>query len=182
MDVIGGVSGLLGAFGLASAAGLNAYIPLLVVGVLARTGYASLGEPYALLASTPVLVVLAVLGLIDFVADKVPAVDHVVHAASQNSVLRDVHPAVALAAGFVLAGGFHATRAALRPVATTTTAGLGNPALSLAEDVTSAVLSVLAFVAPLLVLALLLVLVYGAVRAWKAIRAGLRYNRAGKTP
>jgi hypothetical protein len=44
------------------------------------------------------------------------------------------------------------------------------------------VLSVLAFVAPLLVLALLLVLVYGAVRAWKAIRAGLRYNRAGKTP
>lgn len=179
-------SHLLSAFGLSSAAGLNAYIPLLLVGVLGRFGYVTLEGPYAQLAGTPVLAVLSVLALVDFVADKIPAVDHIVHVvgalvhpvagaivfASQNSLINDVHPAVALAAGFVLAGGFHATRAAVRPVATATTAGVGNPVISFAEDVISFLLSLLALLAPLIALVLLLVLLFGVVRAWRAIRRG----------
>lgn len=43
----------------------------------------------------------------------------------------------------------------MRPASTTLTAGLGNPVLSLAEDVASFALSVLAVVAPLLAVLLL---------------------------
>ena len=90
--------------------------------------------------------------------------------ASQNSVLRDLHPAVALAAGFLLAGGFHATRAAARPVATTTTAGMGNPVVSFIEDAISLTLTLLALFAPILAFALLVLLVVAVVRAWRAVR------------
>lgn len=186
------VTNLLSAFGLGSAAGLNAYIPLLAVGLLSRAGYTQLSEPYTLLASTPVLALLGVLALVDFVADKVPAVDHVAHAvgtvvypvagaivfASQNSVLNHVHPALALGAGFVLAGGLHATRAAVRPAATTLTAGVGNPVVSAVEDAASLTLTVLAFVAPVAAFALMLLLVIGVVQAWRRVRRW----RSGRRP
>ena len=175
---------LFSGFGLSSAAGLNAYIPLLAVGVLGRFDYLTLQNPYAVLESTPALAILAVLALIDFVADKVPAVDHVTHVigalvnpiagaivfASQSNLITEVHPALALGAGFVMAGSFHATRAAIRPVATATTAGIGNPVLSFLEDVTSLLLSILAIFAPLIAFVLFLVLLFVIVRAWRTVR------------
>ena len=187
MDLLAPISGLLSAFGLSSAAGLNAYIPLLTIGLLARFHYVHLQEPYALLASTPALIIIAVLAVVDFVADKVPAVDHVAHTvgafvhpvagaivfASQNNVLRDIHPAVALSAGFILAGGFHATRAALRPLATTTTAGAANPVFSFVEDAFSLTLSVLAFLAPVITFVLVLVCLFLVVKTWRGIRRRL---------
>jgi hypothetical protein len=184
VDVVAPITSLLSAFGLSSAAGLNAYIPLLAVGLLSRFGGATLAEPYHALASTPILILLGTLALIDFVADKLPAVDHAVHAigaiihpvagaivfASQNSVLSNVHPALALGTGLVLAGGFHATRAAARPVATTTTAGVGNPIVSAIEDVVSLTLTLLALFAPVVAFVLLALLTIGVVRAWRAVR------------
>lgn len=184
MDAITAISNMFSAFGLSSAAGLNAYIPLLAVGLLSRYSYISLQNPFDLLASTPVLAILVVLALIDFVADKVPAVDHVTHLigglispvagaivfASQNNIVSEIHPALALGAGFVMAGGFHATRAAIRPVATATTAGIGNPVLSLIEDIVSLLLSILAFVAPLIAFVLFLVLLFVIYRAWRSVR------------
>lgn len=184
MDAITAISSMFSAFGLSSAAGLNAYIPLLAVGLLSRYSYISLQNPFDLLASTPVLAILVVLALIDFVADKVPAVDHVTHLigglispvagaivfASQNNIVSEIHPALALGAGFVMAGGFHATRAAIRPVATATTAGIGNPVLSLLEDIVSLLLSILAFVAPLIAFVLFLVLLFVIYRAWRSVR------------
>lgn len=178
------LSGVFSAFGLSSAAGLNAYIPLLAVGLLGRFEYLTLQNPYSVLASTPVLAILVLLALIDFVADKVPAVDHITHIvgglvhpiagaiafASQNNLLSEVHPAISLATGFVMAGGFHATRAAIRPVATATTAGIGNPVLSLVEDIVSLVLSVLAIFAPIIALVLFIALLFVVVRAWRSVR------------
>ena len=74
-EIIGGV---LGAFGLSASAGLNAYIPLLVVSLLAKfTNLIELAEPWSTLESWWVIGVLAALSIIEFVADKVPAVDHI---------------------------------------------------------------------------------------------------------
>ena len=171
-------------FGLSSAAGLNAYIPLLAVGLLGRFDYLTLQNPYAVLESTPALAILLALALIDFVADKIPAVDHVTHIvgalvnpiagaivfASQSNIISEVHPALALAAGFVMAGGFHATRAANPPVATVTTAGLGNPVLSLGEDIMSLALSLLAIFAPLIGAILFVILVFVLFRAVRGVR------------
>jgi hypothetical protein len=164
---------LLSAFGLSTAAGLNAYVPLLVVGLLARyTDLIVLNEPFTLLEHPIALLVIAVLALLDFIGDKIPAVDHGLHAVglivhpiagailfmSANSATGTVHPLLAAICGLIIAGGTHGVRATARPLATATTAGIANPVISFFEDVTALILSVLAILLP--VLAFLLVLFF----------------------
>ena len=134
----------------------------------------------------PALIILLVLASIDFIADKVPALDHAVHLvgalvhpiagaivfASQQNLISNIHPAIALAAGFVMAGGFHATRAAIRPVATATTAGLGNPVVSFAEDVLSLLMSLFAIFIPILAFVVFVILLFVVVRSWRTVRRG----------
>jgi hypothetical protein len=173
-----GLLNLLQAFGLSTASGLNAYVPLLTVGLLARyTDLIHLNPPYDLLTHPLVLGLLAVLALLDFVADKVPVVDHAVHVAglvvhpiagailflAASGDAGTVHPVLAAACGVVLAGGTHTARMAARPVATATTAGAANPVVSFAEDVVSLLLSVLAVLIPVLAFLLILLLAVPAV-------------------
>ena len=64
--------------GLAFAAGLNAYIPLLLLGLGARfLDFVQLPSGWAWLENEWVLGILAVLLVIEFFADKIPAVDSV---------------------------------------------------------------------------------------------------------
>jgi len=184
MDVVGYCTAL----GLATAAGLNAWIPLLATGLLARyTNAIHLDGTWANLENTGVLVALAVVALIDFVGDKVPGVDHVLHAvgtviapvtgvaaALSSSSALDVSPALMTIIGLVAAETSHGTRMAIRPFSTVTTGGLGNPVVSLIEDVASVALSVVAIILPVLA-ALLVVAMF--VVAWRVIRR-LRRRRA----
>lgn len=164
-------AGILTAFGLSTSAGLNAYIPLLVVALLARfTDLIKLNAPWDVMTSPWVIAALVVLLLIEVLVDKVPAVDTlndaiqtfvrpvagaVLFAASAN-VISDVSPVLAFICGLILAGSVHAAKAAARPVVTATTAGIGNPFVSALEDVISGALSVLSVVLPYAVGALLL--------------------------
>lgn len=159
------------AFGLSTAAGLNAYIPLLVVALLARlTPLIALNEPYDALSSWWVIGTLAMLLIVEILVDKIPAVDTVndiiqtfirptagaiLFAATTNTV--GVHPVLAAVCGVILAGGVHVVKAGGRPVVAATTAGVGDPIISTIEDAISFVTSVLAIVAPYLVLALILI-------------------------
>ncbi|MBZ9750541.1 DUF4126 domain-containing protein [Deinococcus sp. HMF7604] len=177
------LSGLLSSLGLSGAAGLNAYIPLLLVGLLSRFGVMDLAAPFDLLGNTWVLLGVAVIGALDFVGDKIPGVDHALHLlggvvntaagavlfAAQTGVA-DVPPALSMALGLLVAGGVHATRTAARPVATATTGGLANPVVSGLEDGTSLLLSVLAVFVPLLAVILLVALVVVAYRFWTRMR------------
>jgi hypothetical protein len=161
MDLI---TGIFSAFGLSASAGLNAYIPLLVIALLARfTDLIQLSSPWNALESGWIIALLVVLSLIEFFADKIPAVNHVndliqtfvrpaagaiAFAASANAIT-DVHPVVSLAAGLLVAGGVHAIKSlAVRPAVTATTAGAGNVPVSILEDVLSTVLSILSVVIP----------------------------------
>ena len=179
MDII---SSVLSAFGLSTAAGLNAYIPLLVVGLLDRyTNLINLSAPYDTISNPWVLLVVAVLALIDLVGDKIPAVDHAFHAAglvinpvagailfmATTGSAGDVNPVLAAICGLVLAGVTHGARATIRPVATATTAGVANPVVSAIEDITSFVISLLAVVVP--VLAVIVILI-GAVALFLLLR------------
>jgi hypothetical protein len=182
--------------GLSSSAGLNAYIPLLAVGILARMGIVHLEGPYALLANTITLSVLGVLAAIDFIADKVPAVDHATHAVgaiinpvagaivfgSQTHALGHIPPALALGAGLIVAGGFHATRAAVRPISTVSTGGLGNPFVSFIEDMISVVMSLLAIFLPFAAFLLFLVLAFALYKSWSAVRKGASRLLGRNTP
>jgi uncharacterized membrane protein AbrB (regulator of aidB expression) len=89
-------------------------------------------------------------------------------------VVSDVHPALALAAGLLVAGTVHVAKAGvMRPIVTATTGGVGNTPVSIAEDVTSTVLSLLSIVVPIIVGTLLIVLVAFLI-AWIYRRAERR--------
>lgn len=171
MDATGG---LLAAFGLSASAGLNAYIPLLIVALMARfTDWITLAEPWDALSSWWVIGAVLVLGVVEFFADKVPAVNHVndiiqtlirptagaVLFAASTQVVTEIHPVVSMIAGLLVAGGVHAVKsAAVRPAVTATTGGSGNVPVSIAEDLTAFVISVLAVVVPVVIAALIVLL------------------------
>jgi hypothetical protein len=77
MDVLTGL-------GLSGAAGLNAWLPAFVGALLTRLGVVELGEPFDELSKTPALVILGVLTAADFIGDKIPVVDHVLHGGGQR--------------------------------------------------------------------------------------------------
>src|SRR5512139_3710670 len=72
------LAGIFTAFGLSASAGLNAYIPLLVIALLSKfTNLINLTSPWDTLESWWIIGLLVVLVLIEFFADKVPAVNHI---------------------------------------------------------------------------------------------------------
>jgi len=163
MDALAGV---ISAFGLSASAGLNAYIPLLIISLIGRyTDLIQLSEPWDTLENPWIIGLLVVLTLIEALADKFPAVNHVNDAiqtfvrptagallfAASARVITDVHPIISLAAGLLVAGSVHAVKSlAIRPAVTATTAGAGNVPVSILEDIISGVVSILSVVIPVL--------------------------------
>lgn len=177
-----GIIALATGLGLATASGLNAYLPLLTIGIFARMGWIELASPFDLLTNVFVLLIIAALAALDFVGDKVPAVDSAIHAAglvispiagailalASQGDIATINPIIVGAAGLIAAGGTHAARAAARPVVTAATAGTGNVVVSAAEDGAALALSVLAILVPVLALILLVVLLFVAFRFFRS--------------
>jgi hypothetical protein len=154
------------AFGLAGASGLNASLPLLLVSLLARAGLIHLAPPFDALQSDVAFYGILCLAVVEFSADKVPGLDSVGHFvmaplaaasgaivfASQAGAVQQVDPGLtvvlSLLAGAGTAGAVHVTRAVARPVANVVLMG---PVVSVVEDVSAAMLSLTALLAPLLV-------------------------------
>lgn len=185
------IGSLLAAFGLSGAAGLNAWLPLFLSAFLARLDVVELAAPFDDLTSTPALALLGALTIADFVGDKIPVVDHLLHLAGavvapvsgamlftgQTGLETDLPTLAAIVLGGTTAGTIHAVRAAVRPVSTATTGGLGNPVLSLGEDAGSLLLVVTAFVVPLLALLLVVALLVLLVAWWSRLLAARRRLR-----
>jgi hypothetical protein len=159
-------SNITTAFGLSASAGLNAYLPLLIVALMARfTNLIQLNEPWDVLTSWWIIGTLAALLLIEMTIDKIPAVDTLndviqtvgrpaagaVLFAASSGVVGDLHPVLALIAGLILAGGVHIAKTAVRPAVTATTAGTGNWLVSLVEDVLALIAAILAILVPILI-------------------------------
>ncbi|GHD27079.1 hypothetical protein GCM10007147_25820 [Nocardiopsis kunsanensis] len=177
--------------GLSASAGLNAYIPLLTVGLMARyTDAVPLGQAWQWIEHPATLAVLGVLLAVELIADKVPALDHlndtlqtfvrptsggITFAAGSTAVpLGEIAgeasagaegsggPAWgALLAGCLVALALHAVKTLARPMANTATLGCAAPVLSAVEDAVSFATSLLAVVVPLLVLVILPLVVLG---------------------
>ena len=183
---------LLTGFGLATAAGLNAYIPLLALGLLSRfTDLVSLPAGWSWLENGWVLAIVTVLLVIEVVADKVPALDSVNDTiqtfvrptsggivfgsgtAAQTAAVTD--PAalagsgqwVAVVIGVVTALIVSLTKSAVRPVANIGSAGMAAPVLSTAEDVVSVGLVFSAILVPALVLVALVAVAVVIIQMWR---------------
>ncbi len=174
--------GVFSAFGLSASAGLNAYIPLLVVGVISHyfPNTLTLSQPWDLIANPWILILLGVLVIIEMVADKVPAVNHIndlvqtvvrpaagaIAFAASAKVITDINPLLALACGLLMAGGVHVAKAAaMRPLVTATTAGAGNVPVSIAEDIVALTASISALLFPL-VMGIILIILLAFVLWW----------------
>ncbi|MEL6183358.1 MAG: DUF4126 domain-containing protein [Myxococcota bacterium] len=150
--------------GLSSSAGLNAYIPMMVVGVLGRIGWVNLDGPYSALQNGWVLLVVGLLLGMELVVDKIPGVDTIndliqtlvrpaagaMLFAAQTYGDSQIPPVAAGIAGVLVAGSAHVAKTSARPLVTAGTAGMGNWLVSLVEDIVAFFVSLLAIIVPLL--------------------------------
>ncbi|KRD19707.1 hypothetical protein ASE48_21975 [Mycobacterium sp. Root265] len=183
---------LLTGFGLATAAGLNAYIPLLALGLLSRfTELVSLPAGWAWLENGWVMLIVGVLLTVEIVADKIPALDSVNDAiqtfvrptaggivfgsgtAAQTAAVTDPGAFassgqwIGVVIGVVTALVVSLTKSAVRPVANIGSAGMAAPVLSTAEDVTSVGLVFVSLLLPLLILVVLAAVALAVVQVWR---------------
>jgi hypothetical protein len=166
--------GIFTSFGLSTSAGLNAYMPLLIVALVSRfTNWIELNEPFHVMRSWWVIGVLVVLLTIEILADKIPVVDSINDAtqtfvrpvagailfAANSNTIANIHPVLALICGLLLAGTVHVVKSTARPVVTATTGGTVNPLVSTGEDILSALTAFLSILLPTLVAIVLLIAV-----------------------
>lgn len=176
--------------GLSAAAGLNAYIPFLILALTARfTDVLNLPTQYAWIESDWAIGAGAVLLLSEMVLDKIAIVDHIndafgtfirpatgglIFAATQaaddletgSSFMQD-NPWIAVVGGVVVAGVVHTGKAATRPLINGATFGLGAPVASAAEDTASVGLSLVAIFLPFLVIFALIGLLWILFAVWR---------------
>lgn len=195
LDAVGAAAGplqtwvlpaLLG-LGLASATGLRTFLPLLALAVAAKFGLfgVRLNEEMSWLLSWPAIGALATATLAEFAGDKIPAVDHALNAigyvtrpvagaVAAGSVFWALDPTAAAVAGVIVGApaalAFNAAQTGARVGSTAATGGLGNPLVSLIEDVLAALTVAVAFLAPVLVPVLLVVLAIVAFRLVRRLR------------
>jgi len=171
---------------LSACAGLRAFVPLFVVGLAGRFDWVPLSGSFEWLSDWPALVVFGIAVVVELVGDKFPAVDHfldsiqtivkpIVGAMLMLTVVSDWAPLyltlVWIILGGTLAGVVHLTKAKLRLASTVTTAGMGNPILSVTEDAGALAGTVGALIFPVAVALLVLVAI---IVTWIALRRLLR--------
>lgn len=181
--------------GLSAAAGLNAYIPFIIVALLARfTDAVVLPTGFEWMESWWAIGIGAVLLVTEITLDKVPAVDSLNDAVQtvirpgmgglmgaatagastlDESTWMQEHAWVGVVLGIVVAGLVHTGKAASRPVINAGTAGFGAPVASTAEDGAAVGIALVAIFLPLLVILVLVVLAAALVwvlSAWRRLR------------
>ena len=153
---------------LAACAGFRAWLPLFVMGVMARTNHIALNPSMQFLASDAMLIIFGLASALEFFGDKFIVVDHFLDAVGTvarpvagtilaSSVLTHIDAQTALLLGLIVGGGtaltMHTGKAVVRAKSTLLAGfhgGTGSTVLSFGEDILSGGISILAFVAPFL--------------------------------
>jgi hypothetical protein len=201
MDAVGAAVGplqmwvlpaLLG-LGLASATGLRTFLPLLMLALAAKFELfgVRLIDQMEWLVSWPAIAALATATTAEFLGDKVPAVDHALNmvgyvtrpiagAVAAGSVFWAVDPTMAAVAGIIVGApaalAFNAAQTGVRVGSTATTGGLGNPVVSLIEDVLAVLTVIVAFLAPIIIPIVLIALAIIVFRLARRLRDGRDVN------
>lgn len=180
-------STLLAGLGLSSSAGLNAYLPLLILALADRlTTVVELDKPYDVLSSNVGLIILMLILPIELIPDKIPRIDHLndlLHTAirpaaaaiafmayaSQNDNLQ---PVAGMILGLLVGGAVHWLKSSTRPHISNRTRGVGNPFISMMEDMFSIGLALLAVFVPISILVVLPLAAWLLLRSYRRMRSG----------
>ena len=160
--------------GLAAACGFRVFLPVLVMGLAARTGFLDLTDGFEWMAGTPALLTVAVAMACEIGAYYIPWLDNLLDTVAMPAAVtagtvvvaanvETATPFLSWSLAAVTGGGAAAVvqtgMTLLRGASTLVTAGLGNAAVSTAENGAAIGLSLLALTVPVLALATVLVLV-----------------------
>ena len=177
---------LLG-LGLAAASGLRIFVPLLMAALAAKFQLLGieLNESMAWVTSNAAIAALGVATVVEILADKVPVLDNALHAVglvarpvagavAAGSMFAGLDPTTAAIAGVIVGAptalAFGAAQGGTRAASTATTGGLGNPVLSVVEDVLAFLTVLIAFVIPLLIPVVLALLLWAVWRLFRRVR------------
>lgn len=177
---------------LSAACGFRVFVPLLVMALGGRFAGLEIDEDLGWVCSDAAIVCLSAATLAEVLAYYIPVVDNFLDAIAGPAalvagalvtagMLGDLPPWLQWGTGIIAGAGVAGTvqlgTTGLRAASTTTSAGLGNPVVSTAENIFSVIGSVLAVFAPLLAIigaGLLLVLI---IASFKKIRRSIAQRR-----
>ena len=193
-DILQWLPAVLLGLGLAASTGLRAFLPLLMLSMAAHWNVFGVGlsGSFAWLGSPVALAALSVATIVELAGDKIPLVDHALDSVgtlirplagtlAAAAVLNTRDPATAALLGLVIGApialGVHGAKAGTRGVSSATTLGVANPIVSVVEDITAFLVSLLALMSPLLVPLMLICL---GIVGWKAVKLA-KHIKARKT-
>ena len=183
------------AYALSTSIGLRPFMTLALASLAMHLGYLHVAPAFAYLGADGATWLLAGLAVLEFAGDKIPAVDHVLHVlhfgikpvaaailvggalgAVGASPDATTYAAIGLAALNAL--GVHSGVTALRGASSAMTLGIGNPVVSVVEDVIAIATTLLAILAPFVGAALALAIAIGALVVLRVLYRELRKRRA----
>ncbi len=171
MDAMEIILVVLMGFSLAATCGLRAFLPLLIISIAAKAGYISLMPTFDWMMSWPAIICFGTATVLEILADKIPAVDHVLDsvgvfirptagAIAASSMITGIDPLLALVIGIIMgatvAGLVQTIKGAIRLLTSAFTGGIGNPVVSAVEDGATAATGVIALIAPYVSAALII--------------------------
>jgi len=179
--------------GLATAAGLRLFVPLLIASLATRAGMITPADGFAWLGSTPALILLGTAAAAEIAAYMIPWVDHLLDTIAtpaaavcgtllMAAVVVDMPEfmrwTLAIVAGGGAAGLVQGASVGVRAASTATTGGVGNPAVSAGETVGASVLGAASVAAPAAGFILAVVVIGLTVRGLRRGRLWLRRRSA----
>lgn len=164
---------------LAACCGFRVFVPMLVAGVASRFHIFHFSESFSWLSTTPALIVLAVATVAEIAAYYVPFIDNILDTIAAplaaiagtllaTSVIPIDNEWIKWIFGIIAGGGGAGLIASgtglLRLFSSKTSLGTGNAVVSTGENTAALVGSILAFVIPLIIAALFIVLFVWIIR------------------
>lgn len=171
--------------GLSASVGFRVFVPLFALSLAAYFDLWELNESWQWIGSLVAVVTLGVATLVEIFGYYIPYVDNLLDSiaiplatiagtAVMVSTVADLSPAITWALAIIAGGGTAAAVAGssgvTRLASTATTGGLGNPVISTLETGSSILMTIIAFIQPVLAFIFVLVILYIVFRFYKKIK------------
>ncbi|TCS94716.1 DUF4126 domain-containing protein [Hazenella coriacea] len=175
--------------GLSAACGFRVFVPFLVISIGAKAEFIELGEGFQWMTTNVALITFAVATLLEVFSYFIPWVDQaldtiatptavVAGSVISASLITDMNPLLTWVLAAIVGGGTATSTqlltASARGVSTVSTGGLGNPVVSLIENISSMIISVLAILMPILTGVLIIIMLFILYKLIQSFRKKMR--------